>query len=99
MEAAYAASLLHSPRHPHRPARLLESARRGRRRGGDVRAVFRSGDRRRRLWRALGDARNATDIVAALGGLKGPLMKIAQLAATIPDLLPPEFAAELQKLQ
>ena len=26
-------------------------------------------------------------------------MKIAQLIATIPDLLPPEFAAELQKLQ
>ena len=34
-----------------------------------------------------------------LGGLKGPLMKIAQMIATVPDLLPPEFASELQKLQ
>ena len=38
-------------------------------------------------------------LAAALGGLKGPLMKVAQLMATIPDLLPPEYAAELQKLQ
>src|SRR5215510_14164137 len=36
---------------------------------------------------------------AALGGLKGPIMKVAQLMATIPDLLPPEYAAELAKLQ
>jgi predicted unusual protein kinase regulating ubiquinone biosynthesis (AarF/ABC1/UbiB family) len=35
----------------------------------------------------------------ALGGLKGPIMKVAQLLATIPDLVPPEYAAELQKLQ
>jgi predicted unusual protein kinase regulating ubiquinone biosynthesis (AarF/ABC1/UbiB family) len=53
----------------------------------------------RLFGRDLGDQRNAADIVAALGGLKGPLMKIAQLAATVPDLLPPEFAGELQKLQ
>ncbi|MGL4974969.1 MAG: ABC1 kinase family protein, partial [Bosea sp. (in: a-proteobacteria)] len=31
--------------------------------------------------------------------LKGPIMKVAQLVATIPDILPPEYAAELQKLQ
>ncbi|MEO8668854.1 MAG: AarF/ABC1/UbiB kinase family protein [Bauldia sp.] len=53
----------------------------------------------RLFGRDFGDARNASEIVAALGGLKGPLMKVAQLAATVPDLLPPEFAAELQKLQ
>ena len=35
----------------------------------------------------------------ALGGLKGPLMKVAQLMATIPDLLPEEYAAELAELQ
>ncbi|MGE4350752.1 MAG: ABC1 kinase family protein [Bdellovibrionales bacterium] len=35
----------------------------------------------------------------ALGGLKGPLMKIAQLIATIPDFLPPDYAAELATLQ
>ena len=42
---------------------------------------------------------SAAAMRAALGGLKGPLMKVAQLMATIPDLLPPEFAEELQKLQ
>ncbi|MFC0284232.1 ABC1 kinase family protein [Camelimonas abortus] len=41
----------------------------------------------------------AAALAGALGGLKGPLMKIAQLAAAIPDLLPAEYAAELQKLQ
>lgn len=45
------------------------------------------------------DARNAQALTRALGGLKGPLMKVAQLLATIPDLLPPEYAAELQSLQ
>jgi predicted unusual protein kinase regulating ubiquinone biosynthesis (AarF/ABC1/UbiB family) len=36
---------------------------------------------------------------ATLGSLKGPLMKVAQLLATIPDLLPPEYAEELSALQ
>ncbi|NNE24229.1 MAG: AarF/ABC1/UbiB kinase family protein [Rhizobiales bacterium] len=35
----------------------------------------------------------------ALGGLKGPLMKVAQLMATIPDALPAEYAKELAQLQ
>src|ERR1700733_10723915 len=35
----------------------------------------------------------------ALGNLKGPLMKVAQLMAPTPDRLPPEYAAELAKLQ
>jgi predicted unusual protein kinase regulating ubiquinone biosynthesis (AarF/ABC1/UbiB family) len=41
----------------------------------------------------------ASALASALGNLKGPLMKVAQLMATIPDLLPPEYAAELAKLQ
>lgn len=45
------------------------------------------------------DASNAAALAQALGGLKGPIMKVAQLLATIPDLVPPEYAAELQKLQ
>jgi len=45
------------------------------------------------------NARNAKVLKAALGGLKGPLMKAAQMFATVPDLLPPEFAAELGELQ
>ncbi|MDE2356285.1 MAG: AarF/ABC1/UbiB kinase family protein [Alphaproteobacteria bacterium] len=43
--------------------------------------------------------RNARVAREALGRLKGPLMKVAQIMATIPDLLPPEFAAEFAKLQ
>ena len=45
------------------------------------------------------DARNARAIKQALGGLKGPLMKAAQMFATVPDLLPPEFAEEFAQLQ
>jgi predicted unusual protein kinase regulating ubiquinone biosynthesis (AarF/ABC1/UbiB family) len=38
-------------------------------------------------------------LAAALGNLKGPLMKVAQLASTIPDLLPSAYASELAQLQ
>lgn len=44
-------------------------------------------------------AAEAMAVARALGGLKGPLMKVAQLAAAIPDLVPPEYAVEFQKLQ
>jgi predicted unusual protein kinase regulating ubiquinone biosynthesis (AarF/ABC1/UbiB family) len=44
-------------------------------------------------------AKNASQLAAALGGLKGPLMKVAQLISTIPDAIPPEYAAELGQLQ
>src|SRR5450631_1662002 len=42
---------------------------------------------------------HALALAQALGGLKGPMMKVAQMMASIPDLLPPEYAEELQKLQ
>ena len=45
------------------------------------------------------DARNAKALKETLGKLKGPLMKVAQMFATVPDLLPPEFAAQLTELQ
>jgi predicted unusual protein kinase regulating ubiquinone biosynthesis (AarF/ABC1/UbiB family) len=45
------------------------------------------------------EARNARALKEALGRLKGPLMKVAQMFATVPDLLPPEFASELAELQ
>ncbi|HEY2049792.1 MAG TPA: AarF/UbiB family protein [Caulobacteraceae bacterium] len=45
------------------------------------------------------DARNARAMKEALGRLKGPVMKVAQIMATIPDLLPPEFAEEFAQLQ
>lgn len=44
-------------------------------------------------------AGNALALASALGGLKGPIMKVAQLLATIPDAVPPEYASELMKLQ
>lgn len=51
------------------------------------------------LGLGLDRAKNATELMAALGGLKGPIMKVAQLLATIPDALPPEYAQQLAKLQ
>ncbi|MFW5678916.1 MAG: ABC1 kinase family protein [Pseudomonadota bacterium] len=41
----------------------------------------------------------AGELRAALGGLKGPLMKVAQMLATIPEALPADYAAELAQLQ
>src|SRR3954451_18264426 len=51
------------------------------------------------LGMTLDRGKNAIELAAALGGLKGPIMKVAQLMATVPDALPPEYAAELTKLQ
>jgi predicted unusual protein kinase regulating ubiquinone biosynthesis (AarF/ABC1/UbiB family) len=45
------------------------------------------------------DARTARALKEALGQMKGPLMKAAQMFATVPDLLPPELATELAELQ
>ena len=42
---------------------------------------------------------HAGDLRAILGGLKGPLMKVAQFLSTVPDALPEEYAAELAQLQ
>ncbi|OYY05986.1 MAG: ABC transporter ATP-binding protein [Acidocella sp. 35-58-6] len=44
-------------------------------------------------------AKHAEDLKAILGGLKGPMMKMAQFLSTIPDALPPEYAAQLAELQ
>ncbi|WP_207458769.1 AarF/UbiB family protein [Azospirillum sp. SYSU D00513] len=43
--------------------------------------------------------RHAAELRLALGGLKGPLMKVAQLLSTIPDALPREYVQELSQLQ
>jgi len=53
----------------------------------------------RMLGREMDKRAAAKELTAALGGLKGPVMKVAQLLATVPDLLPPEFAEELATLQ
>ena len=44
-------------------------------------------------------ANHANDLKAVLGGLKGPMMKVAQFLSTVPDALPEEYARELATLQ
>lgn len=53
----------------------------------------------RLLGRTHDRSKAATELAAALGGLKGPLMKVAQLMSTIPEALPKEYARELSHLQ
>src|SRR5260370_8231845 len=53
----------------------------------------------RYLGLKLDRGRHAAELKAVLGGIKGPLMKVAQLLATIPDALPKEYVQELVQLQ
>jgi predicted unusual protein kinase regulating ubiquinone biosynthesis (AarF/ABC1/UbiB family) len=53
----------------------------------------------RYLGIGLDRGKHSSELKAALGGLKGPLMKAAQILATIPDALPREYAEELRQLQ
>ena len=39
------------------------------------------------------------ELTELLGNLKGPIMKVAQILATIPDALPKEYSEQLSKLQ
>jgi len=43
--------------------------------------------------------KHAGELLSALGALKGPLMKVGQILATIPEALPPEYTQALQHLQ
>jgi predicted unusual protein kinase regulating ubiquinone biosynthesis (AarF/ABC1/UbiB family) len=47
----------------------------------------------------LNRGKHAIQLREALGSLKGPLMKVAQILSTIPDALPKEYAEELAALQ
>lgn len=47
----------------------------------------------------LDEEQHAHDLKMALGGLKGPLMKVAQLLSTIPDAMPAAYTRELSQLQ
>ena len=80
------------PRSVRRTAPVRAHLRRGRR--------HRGADRGERVFGIKTDrASHAEDLRAVLGGLKGPLMKVAQFLSTIPDALPAEYAAELAHLQ
>ncbi|HZQ14407.1 MAG TPA: AarF/UbiB family protein, partial [Pseudolabrys sp.] len=79
--------------------RLSARAKRYARVGANVGGVAAKMAGARFLGMDLDRAKNALDLAAALGGLKGPIMKVAQLLSTIPDALPPEYTLELAKLQ
>ena len=51
------------------------------------------------LGKSIDKDAHARDLRDALGGLKGPLMKVAQIMSTVPDMLPPEYVDELAHLQ
>ena len=67
--------------------------------GANVGAVAARVAGQRLLGFGADDSKNAAALAAALGGLKGPIMKVAQLMATIPEALPAEYAQELSQLQ
>lgn len=79
--------------------RLTARARRYASVGANVGGVAARMAGARFLGMNLDRTRNAAELAAALGGLKGPIMKVAQLLATIPEALPPEYITELTKLQ
>lgn len=53
----------------------------------------------RMIGRESSNAEDARALKSALGNLKGPLMKVAQMLATIPEALPEDYARELLELQ
>ena len=53
----------------------------------------------RLFGRKLDAKKHSGELRDALGGLKGPLMKAAQILATIPEALPEDYARELRQLQ
>lgn len=54
---------------------------------------------RRYLSQSTNIQKQAETLRIALGTLKGPIMKVAQILATIPDVIPKEYAEELSQLQ
>lgn len=48
---------------------------------------------------SINEETHAAEIREVLGTLKGPLMKIAQIMGTVPDILPEGYAEELRMLQ
>ncbi|MEO0670510.1 MAG: AarF/ABC1/UbiB kinase family protein [Pseudomonadota bacterium] len=79
--------------------RLSARARRYVRVGGQVGGVAARVASQRLFGLQTDDAKEAAALAKALGGLKGPLMKVAQLLSTIPEALPAEYARELAQLQ
>ncbi len=67
--------------------------------GGRMSGVVAKAATKRMLGIAVDKSKEAEELKRALGGLKGPLMKIAQILGTIPDAVPEEYMAQLRQLQ
>ncbi len=80
-------------------SRLSARAARYMRVGTNVGTVVVKAAGQRLLGMKNDDAKLAAELAAALGGLKGPIMKVAQLISTIPEAVPAEYARELGTLQ
>jgi len=79
--------------------RLSGRAKRYARVGGGVGGIAAKVAGARLLGIDLDDAAMAAQLRDALGGMKGPIMKVAQMLATIPEALPEDYAMELAQLQ
>ena len=86
-------------RPPSEENRLSGRARRYATVGGGIGSIAAKVAGSRLFGREVNDAELAAELRAALGNMKGPIMKVAQMLATIPDALPEDYAMELSQLQ
>ena len=78
---------------------ILKRAKRYGAVGGKLSGVVAKAATQRLLGIAVDQSTEAAALRTALGGLKGPLLKIAQILGTIPDALPEQDVQELRQLQ
>ena len=86
-------------RKDHEQNRLSARASRYMRVSGNVGTIAAKLAGQRFLGLEANNAKDAAELAKALGGLKGPIMKVAQLLSTIPEALPAEYSRELAQLQ
>lgn len=79
--------------------RIAGRAKRYAKVGGGVGGIAAKVAGARLFGREIDDAAVAAALRTALGGMKGPIMKVAQMLATIPEAIPEEYALELAQLQ
>lgn len=79
--------------------RIAGRAKRYAKVGGGVGGIAAKVAGARLFGREIDDAAVAAELRTALGGMKGPIMKVAQMLATIPEAIPEEYALELAQLQ
>jgi predicted unusual protein kinase regulating ubiquinone biosynthesis (AarF/ABC1/UbiB family) len=79
--------------------RIVGRAKRYAKVGGGVGGIAAKVAGARLFGRDIDDAAVAAELRDALGGMKGPIMKVAQMLATIPEAIPEEYALELAQLQ